>query len=629
MSDDAANPKASFEGLALLEALRPPDGYVTDFALGATYSVELPVALAALVALSGTVRDTSEYGLHSAVRALDALNERVRIAAQQGRIGAPPASQRRLAHLLDRVIRPVVFDEAERSFHPKTWLVRYARESGQGPGRWCLVVGSRNLTSALDWDLAVNLEGEEDGEGAELPALTEYARWVLTACGEPSFGAAAWKRLPSVRWRAPGRAAEVEFGFHGPARQSWSETALAALAGRSIVRLVLVSPFLDVEAVQQAARLFESVPRHRRGEDGRRLVAGRVDLEEVSRSQTGRAALEALGDLRFLAASPDGGALPVTGDDADDMEPLPSDLGLHAKVVAAWHAANDVTLLLGSANLTRRGWTGVNGEAWVRLRGGRELGDPILAWSRYTMSFDAKEVTPPSPEEAERTAWEHALNRWSHAIARLPMVLDDDAGALDADAPIPPPPGDRPMVLAAARFGTDTFVPWPVGAPSIAVGRCAAAERTRFVVLRIRATVEAAALERTWVQAVTVRPDIDAQRDRAAFAEVLGPSAFLALLDGILDAARADLDGEAGDTRDGVGASFKAQPPGHDLSLERILRAFARRDGRGLADLRAQMSRMVAMYREGGSGRDDARLRALWEAWDAIERAFGEAGGGA
>jgi hypothetical protein len=490
-------------------------------------------------------------------------------------------------------------------------------------------VGSRNLTSAVDWDLGVTLEGKEDSKGIELPALTDYVRWVLTSCGESAFGAAAWKRLPSVRWRAPGRAWDVEFGFHGPAANSWPETALATLAKQPIVRVALVSPFLDVVAVQQAAQLFAKVPRVRRGEPGRRLVAGRVDLEEVSRSKAGRAALDALGDLRCLAASPGGAAPDDAGgaDDADDLEPLPTDLGLHAKAVAAWHAANDVTLLLGSANLTRRGWTGVNGEAWVRLRGGRELGEPLWAWSANTVSFDASAVPPASPEEVERTACERALDRWSHSIARLPMTLDDDAGTLESEAPIPPPPDARPMSLSAARFGADLFTAWPAGALSVPMGTCAAAARTRFVVLKAKAAIDGGALERTWVQAVTVRPDVDAQRDRAAFAEALGPSGFLALLDGILDAARADLDGDPGDSRDGAGAGASARAPGHDLSLERILRAFARRDGRGIADLRAQMSRMVAMYREGGEGRDDTRLKALWEAWDAIECAFGAAGG--
>ena len=37
----------------LLAALRPPAGWVTDIALGTTYSLELPVALAAMVALLG------------------------------------------------------------------------------------------------------------------------------------------------------------------------------------------------------------------------------------------------------------------------------------------------------------------------------------------------------------------------------------------------------------------------------------------------------------------------------------------------------------------------------------------------------------------------------------------------
>lgn len=618
-------PKALFDGLPLLEALRPPDGYVTDCALGTTYSAELPVILAALVALSGTVRDTSEYGLHSAVRALDALRERVRIAAQQGRISAPPPHQQRLARLLDSVVRPVPFDEATRSFHPKTWLVRYVPESGHGVVRWCLVVGSRNLTSALDWDLGVALSGVEDGDGHELSALPEYVRWVLAECGDPTFGADVWKRLRAVRWRGPVRCQELEFGFHGPAAQAWQSTALAALAREQNARVLFVSPFLDVEAIRHAAKELHGLRDRWRGETSRRLVAGRLDLEEVARSESGRAALGVLGDLRCLAASAHGVAPRAEAEDADDMEPLPSDLGLHAKVIAAWHATNDVTLIVGSANLTRRGWTGVNGEAWLRLRGGRELGDPLWAWSNNSLGFNPSSVAPLSPEEVERAAWERAVDGWSHAIAHMAMTLDDDLGVLEAPVPVAPPPPDRPMVFSVARFGTDVFVPWRPGQTSVSLGTCAMAARTRFVLCRVRAVASEGEVERQWVQAVAVRPDIDARRDRAAFAEALGPSGFLALLDGILDATRADMDGDEGERGEGQGARAGAAAAGHDLSLERILRAFARQEGQRLAELRAQLSRNVTMYRESGKG-DDARLRDLWQAWDAIERAFDHAG---
>lgn len=338
MADARPERPVALPGLAMLDALRPPAGWVTDVALGTTYSLELPVALAALVSLGGTARDTSEYGLHSAVRALQALAGRVRILAQQGRIQAPPKSSR-LVHLLDRVVRPIAYDERSRSFHPKTWLVRWKHERDEAPARWALLVGSRNLTSAQDWDLGVALEGEEGGKGVELPEVARYVGWLLSEAGDRSFGAKAWPALAQVRWRGP--KLDIEFGFHGAGAIAWEDTALTRLARDGAKRVLILSPFLDLEALREAE---QALPVPRPWDDTpRRLVAGRPDLEAAARTKAGPALLRRLGDVRCLVPSHHGVSdIGADGEPAAGVEEAPhaTDFGLHAKAVVVWHGKN-------------------------------------------------------------------------------------------------------------------------------------------------------------------------------------------------------------------------------------------------------------------------------------------------
>lgn len=627
MAEDKQEKPVALHGLAMLEALRPPAGWVTDIALGATYSLELPVALAALVSLAGTARDNSEYGLHSAVRALQVLAGRVRILAQQGRIQAPP-KQNKLVHLLDQIVRPIAYDERERAFHPKTWLVRWKPEhDDKAPGRWALLVGSRNLTSAQDWDLGVALEGEEGGKGVPLPEVAKYAAWLLGEARDRSFGARAWPALATVNWRGP--KLDIEFGFHGAGDIAWKDTALTRLAQGGAKRVLLLSPFLDLSALDAAeralavARPWDDTPR--------RLVAGRPDLEDAARSKAGPALLKRIGDVRCLSPSLHGvslsaadGAVAASVDEA----PHAMDFGLHAKAIVVWHGKNDLSVLVGSANLSRRGWTGKNAEAWVKLRGRTDAGESLWDWSRRASSFEASTVDDPTPEEERRRALERALDDFRALVAITPLVLDDTTAntRLRAASPLTLPlrSGLVPLdgvSLSVARLGVpDAPVAWPSGASEVSLGACRVAERSALVVFCVGVVSGETRLENTWVQAVTAEPVIDARRDDEAIAEALGPRQFMAFLNGLLDPSRDD--GDASPT-EAIAAGSNGSPWRGDergLSLELLLRAFSRRDRVRLDALREQLGRSIGSYRRASGAADDPVLRELWEAWDAIEK---------
>ena len=72
--------------LGLLEKLRPPSGFRTEAALGATYSADLVTCMAVLTTMDGGDGEQVRYGRIEAYRALDHLRDKVRICHQAGRV---------------------------------------------------------------------------------------------------------------------------------------------------------------------------------------------------------------------------------------------------------------------------------------------------------------------------------------------------------------------------------------------------------------------------------------------------------------------------------------------------------------------------------------------------------------
>ena len=134
--------------LGLLERLRPPPGFRTEAALGATYSADLLTCMAVLTTMDGGDGEQVRYGRVEAYRALDHLRDKVRVCHQAGRVSRRDGAKYPSLALLDRVLVPVRLS-GRGSFHPKVWLVRQMDEANRE--RFVLVVSSRNITTSMDW----------------------------------------------------------------------------------------------------------------------------------------------------------------------------------------------------------------------------------------------------------------------------------------------------------------------------------------------------------------------------------------------------------------------------------------------------------------------------------------------
>lgn len=293
--------------------------------------------------------------------------------------------------------------------------------------------------------------------------------------------------------------------------------------------------------------------------------------------------------------------------------------GLHAKVIALSHPKGRASVLVGSPNLTTRGWCGANCEAWVLLEGKSSLFDPLWQWSGDVASEYHAPTRPDrfEPDDGDLDRAHHYVSARSYRLYEHGPV---ERARLEADQP-PLVPGLARVELRVARLSQPTIaVRWPPGNAAIELPGCDPSERTDLLLFTLREGEGSDAVARSWVQQARVEPQIDEQRDGALLRRVLGPARFLEYLRGYLDPAAADADDEpvsrASDGAGGGGGSAGRAPLG--IRLEALLRAFARDSGASVGPLR----KAILQYRSFASEEDD-ELRELWELWAAVEEVYG------
>lgn len=619
MRTDASEPLLG--GIALLDALRPPPGYLTFAALATTYSLELEVVLACLIALSGGARDDPEFTLPAALSALQKRRDNVRILVQRGRITRGSDSHGRVLHMADSIVREVAFDENDRSFHPKLWVVRYQDPTRARSDVFRLLISSKNLTTSRSLDLAVMLEGATDAEGQMLDDLDVILRDVVAQSDAGSvmqrIGA-----LAQVRWRLPPGVSKMGVGAQGLRPMSWKQTALGKLLSSSPMWFLAVSPFADAGAFGHAAQMLGDERRCK----GSRFVIGRPDLDAMASDLRAREHLGVLEDVRYVAPTLDEvGVLDAEDGQVSDDLAFPDEHGVHAKVYVAWSSTKEWSCLLGSPNFTRRGWLRQNFEVWLRLDGrGTDL-EALWSWSerqpRYILS-SLEEVTPRTlAEELQDRADDLCKELACHQLvlyepADAPSELRSDRAWM----------GGEDVTLAVGRLSTSAaLVTWAPTATAVALQPCLIHERTSL--LRCRVTVKRDDVEavRDRLLHVTLQPALDLeQRDGAVMARVLDPASFLGYLRGLLDPAA--FDSSEADSRThvehGVGQGAFVHVP-DALSLEFLLRSFARVDASRHSEVRRLLDEAIATYRRAGSAENLVLLEPLWTLWEALSAGLG------
>lgn len=376
----------------LSDLLRPPLGAELVQAVGTTFTVDLPTALA--VPLSFASRDLGSVpdpiGVMEAVRS---TADRIDVFYQAGQAAVPPQASDVLA-FLEPVLHPVSAPRAGHLFHPKLWLLKF-READQSIA-YRLVCMTRNLTGDRSWDAVISLDGEQGPrrEPGNQPlsdlvlALPRLCTLPLSDDRRQRVEALAGEVRRAV-WEFPDDAKEVSFHALGVTKRP-------TLPDFSGYRRLVVSPFVD-----DAGLAIVSPPTR----DGGFLVSRPEHLDRLS---------ELPHDLDLKVVS-------VLAEFEDER--AAGELGgLHAKIVVV-ERARLTHLFIGSANATRAAFDG-NVEFLVEL---------VLGATKYSvdayLSSDTglgglledytPQTRPEDPEEERRAVLRSRLRQ----LAELPWTM--------------------------------------------------------------------------------------------------------------------------------------------------------------------------------------------------------------
>lgn len=171
------------------------DGYVVDYAVLTTYSLDMPSLLSIPFTL-GTMCDLSEAALRSPHLVLEAINKatgKFSVFCNAGSI-AVPQNYSKIYTLLERSVFQVSLERKGAgfiNFHPKVWVIKETNPD-TGESQIKVVVLSRNLTCSNDLDVVCELTGKIRNKTATRKArikhkpLSDFLLWLSNRCDRKS-----------------------------------------------------------------------------------------------------------------------------------------------------------------------------------------------------------------------------------------------------------------------------------------------------------------------------------------------------------------------------------------------------------------------------------------------------------
>lgn len=164
------------------------DGFVVDYAICTTYSLDMPTLLSVPFML-GTMVDLTEDTMRSPHFILETINrsaDKFAVFCNAGCIAVPPANSK-LYSLLERSVVQVTLPNKGNgyiNFHPKLWVIKETNpETGEKQIK--LVVLSRNLTCSHDLDIVCEMVGKIETKPATEKArkkhapLADFLTWLI------------------------------------------------------------------------------------------------------------------------------------------------------------------------------------------------------------------------------------------------------------------------------------------------------------------------------------------------------------------------------------------------------------------------------------------------------------------
>jgi len=549
--------KKHWGSLPFLQALRPEPDEVVDGAVIATYSVDLVVVAATLLALSGLDDDRGSGSKVDFANSFERLKDKFRVLCQRGR-GLVPVHTAMVLKMMDRFVREVGADEQKLAWHPKAVLARYRRENGNPS--WRVWLGSRNLTKSLAWELGMLIVSDDHGQ--PIPGVSALGEILARRAELDCWSASEIKgELDSLRWRTPQ-------GIRIDEIRLWDMRQVRALpdAPEALRRLVIIGPYLDGSVVNKLGHWGEAKTE--------RLVVSTIpELKKLS-SQTGTPLAHFSDGLRYLD-SPDAEEDSDIGESAASSEEELESRGLHAKLIYAEHKRGR-TLWMGSANITERAWSGPNAEVIARASIDDEVARGLDAFLEYeTRELPLGELTKladlldPDQEKLDEIRTRLAAS-WN-----LRQAIKDGEAWLCGD--YDPHDLDPELRVEAGRFG-ERLGEWPAGQCHIASPLVEPDLVTEIVVISLHLHDKHC----RWSQIVPIAGFDRDRRDRALMVQYLDARTFLSWVRSLLDDS---FSGAGGGDWDSPRTSQRTEAEGGaDVelwapSLEQALKTWIRNPG--------------------------------------------------
>ena len=324
------------------------------------------------------------------------------------------------------MVRAIPSDERQASWHPKVALVRYC---GVSNTEWRFWIGSRNLTGSTDLDAGLLLVSTKDKSARAIPDIAALAEGLLE---EARLQGAEVEELRSARWRVPAGVSvrNVLWRRHGQSK-SFVPNSMIARAERGCA----VSPFIDHAGLDEV------------------LKAGAAEITLLTTEVAGIDCAPHR-NVKFRVDTPPEPEAPVSveqqQEEANGEFIEPPSTGIHAKLLAV-SKSDRTAMLLGSANLTKRGLIGPNAEAVILL----DVADRALADSLYDFVDAGLELdrTVQDAAAAEEKRAKRELDDLISRFLEIPMKLRSDQDGLHLQLGAL---GDD--VLRLARFEASAFL---------------------------------------------------------------------------------------------------------------------------------------------------------------------------
>jgi HKD family nuclease len=377
--------KLKSDWLDYRELLSPPPEYKVEFAVGTTYSLDLETLMATCAIIGLNVEpdiDLVKKPFHMLSVMRKASAEQLLLFCQRGQIKRP-GKQNKLFPLLENCVCEVSMKN-KKSFHPKTWFVRYSSVNGRRgdelPDIYRLVVLSRNLTFDRSWDVALRLDSSTKPSEKKIKcerstgiSIHDFLIWLSrhadfrgqTLKDKRGYLTELAKELMNVKWKSIGREFE-KFDFIPYGIYDNSDGATGIFSDTTFHKMFVISPFVNKSVINGFAEKRLNNP-------DCTLITRKPELPKLgadllTKFDTYIVKTEVMfGEERISEYN-------TVKDDTADGEESISESGenknhdIHAKVYMRTKNGEGSELYIGSANATDNAFNG-NVECLLKLSG--------------------------------------------------------------------------------------------------------------------------------------------------------------------------------------------------------------------------------------------------------------------